>query len=64
EYLLAFKEKLENISNVLEIPPLNPESLNDQIIAKIVSETSHKQHPVSFTDVELEIMIRKRFRAS
>jgi alcohol dehydrogenase class IV len=60
EYLLAFKDKLENISKVLEIPPLEPGIVTDDMIAKIIKETSHKHHPVTFTDEELEIMIRKR----
>lgn len=63
EYLLAFKEKLEHISNVLEIPPLDKEVLTDPVIDKIVKETSHKQHPVKFTEEELEIMIRKQYKA-
>jgi alcohol dehydrogenase class IV len=60
EYLLAFKEKLEHISNVLELPSLDPEVLNDQLISQIVKETSHKNHPVTFTDQELESIIRAR----
>ena len=60
EYLLAFKDKLENISKVLEIPSLDPEVVTDEMIAKIVAETSHKHHPVTFTDEELEAIIRKR----
>lgn len=60
EYLLAFKDKLEHISNVLEIPPLDPEKVNAGVIRKIVDETSHKHHPVTFSDEELELIIRKR----
>jgi alcohol dehydrogenase class IV len=60
EYLLAFKDKLEHISNVLEIPPLDPEIVNAGVIRKIVDETSHKHHPVTFSDEELELIIRKR----
>ena len=60
EYLLAFKDKLENISRVLEIPSLDPGVVKDEMIAKIVDETSHKHHPITFTDKELEAMIRKR----
>jgi len=60
EYLLAFKEKLEHISNVLEIPALNVQDMNDDLIRKIVAETSHKNHPVNFSDQELEQMIRQR----
>jgi len=60
EYLMAFKEKLEHISNVLEIPPLDPQLFTDDIIQKIVSETSHKHHPVTFGEEKLELMIRKR----
>ncbi len=60
EYLLAFKDKLENISKVLEIPPFDPEKVTDEKIVKIVAEASHKNHPVKFTSEELESMIRKR----
>lgn len=60
EYLLAFKDKLEHISNVLEIPPLDPKLVSAGVISKIVDETSHKHHPVTFSDEELELMIRKR----
>ena len=60
EYLLAFKEKLEHISNVLEIPALNQEDFSDELIKRIIAETSHKQHPVVFSDEELEEVIRKR----
>ena len=60
EYMLAFKDKLDNISRVLEIPSLDPGVVKDEMIAKIVEETSHKHHPVTFSDKELEAMIRKR----
>jgi alcohol dehydrogenase class IV len=60
EYLLAFKDKLTHISNVLEIPPLDPAIVNAGMIRKIVDETSHKHHPVTFSDEELELIIRKR----
>ncbi|MCF8225934.1 MAG: iron-containing alcohol dehydrogenase [Bacteroidales bacterium] len=60
EYLIAFKDKLEHITNVLEISPLDPEVFTDEMIAKIVSETRHKHHPVTFSEEELEIMIRRR----
>lgn len=60
EYMLAFKDKLEHISHVLEIPALDPELLTSETIRKIVDETSHKQHPVTFTEEELELVIRKR----
>ncbi len=62
EYLTAFKEKLEHISNLLEIQPLKQESFTDELISKIVADTSHKQHPVKFTEEELEMMIRKQFK--
>jgi len=64
EYLLAFKDKLQHISNVLEIPPLDPEIVNAGVIRKIVDETSHKHHPVTFSDEELELIIRKRLARS
>lgn len=60
EYLLAFKDKLEHISNVLEIPPLDPEAFSEEVIQKIVAETSHKHHPVTFGEEKLELIIRKR----
>jgi alcohol dehydrogenase class IV len=60
EYLLAFKEKLAHISNVLEIPSLDPQKFDDNLISRIVKETSHKQHPITFTNEELESIIRKR----
>lgn len=60
EYLLAFKEKLEHISSVLELPGLEADKFSDELIGKIIRDTSHKHHPVTFTDEELEIMIRKR----
>jgi len=64
EYLLAFKEKLEHITKVLEIPPFDPEIFTDEMITRIVSETSHKHHPVLFNDEEKEIMIRKRLSSN
>ncbi|MEX2369759.1 MAG: iron-containing alcohol dehydrogenase [Bacteroidales bacterium] len=64
EYLLAFKEKLEHISNVLELPPLDSEILTDAMISKIVKETSHKHHPVIFSEEELELIIRKRLKGA
>lgn len=60
EYLMAFKEKLEHISNVLELPQLDPKEITEELISKIVGETSHKQHPVIFSDDELAGMIRHR----
>jgi alcohol dehydrogenase class IV len=64
EYLLAFKEKLVHISNVLEIPALDKKLFNNTLISKIIKDTSHKHHPITFTDEELEIMIRKRLSAN
>jgi len=60
EYLLAFKEKLEHISHVLEIPALDAGLFDDELISRIVKETSHKHHPVTFSDLELSDMIRSR----
>ncbi|MFC2090746.1 iron-containing alcohol dehydrogenase [Bacteroidota bacterium] len=62
EFLLAFKEKLDHITNVLEIPVFDKELFTDELIGKIVADTSHKQHPVTFTNEELEMMIRKQFK--
>jgi alcohol dehydrogenase class IV len=60
EYLRAFKEKIEHITSVLEIPPFEHGSLNDSVIAKIVEATSHKHHPVTFSEAEMKEMIVAR----
>ncbi len=60
EFLLAFKDKLDHISNVLEIPPLDCSNIDDDVIDKIVAATSHKHHPVSFNENELKSMVKRR----
>ncbi len=60
EYLLSFKDKLEHISNVLEIPSLDNYEITESVIDKIIADTSHKHHPVTFTDDELKEMIHRR----
>jgi len=54
EFLMAFKEKLIHISKVLEIPRLSEYGLSESQFDKIIKNTSHKQHPVTFTDEELK----------
>lgn len=63
EYLQAFKDKLEHISHVLELPSLDPEVVTGEVVDKIVSETSHKHHPVTFSQEELKSMILKRMES-
>lgn len=64
EYLLSFKDKLEHISNLLEIPSLDNYEVTEAVIDKIIADTSHKHHPVTFTDEELKEMIRRRTTVS
>lgn len=63
EYLRAFKEKLEHITKVLEIPAFKAGSLDDAVIAKIIGSTSHKHHPVTFTEAEMKEMIVARIES-
>ncbi len=62
EYMLAFKEKLDHITHVLELPGFEPDLIDDTMIEKIVAETSHKNHPVTFNKEELATMVRRRVR--
>ena len=64
EFLMAFKEKLEHITEILEVPGLPPEIMKDEVIRKVVEETSHKYHPVTFSRDELEQMIRQRVKTN
>ena len=57
EYLLAFKEKLAHMSNLLELPKLSEFGLSNASFEKIIQATSHKQHPVSFTQDELKAIL-------
>ncbi len=60
EYLLAFKDKLVHISNVLEIPSLKEYGITSDAVPKIVAETSHKNHPVTFSTEELAAILQQR----
>lgn len=60
EYLLSFKDKLEHMSNVLEIPSLDEFNITEPVVDKIIADTSHKHHPVSFSDSELREMVQRR----
>ncbi|MFZ5939583.1 MAG: iron-containing alcohol dehydrogenase [Bacteroidota bacterium] len=60
EYLLAFKDKLVHISNVLEIPSLKDYGVSPDSIGRVVAETSHKNHPVVFNAEELASILTKR----
>ncbi len=62
EYLLAFKDKLVHISNVLEIPSLKDFGITNDSIPRIVAETSHKNHPVTFSDEELAGILELRLK--
>jgi len=53
EYLQAFKEKLIHITTLLEVPLLSDYGLKEEGIQKIVDCTSHKNHPVKFTNDQL-----------
>jgi len=57
EFLMAFKEKLVHISKVLEIPRLSEYGFGEEGFEKIIKNTSHKQHPVAFTNEELKKII-------
>ena len=48
------------MSNVLEIPSLDNYEITDAVIDKIIANTSHKHHPVTFTETELRDMIQLR----
>jgi len=60
EYLLAFKDKLVHISNVLEIPSLKNYGVTSGSLDRIISDTSHKNHPVTFSASELETILTQR----
>ncbi|MBN1132916.1 MAG: iron-containing alcohol dehydrogenase [Bacteroidales bacterium] len=53
EYLMAFKEKLDHISKMLELPKLSEFGLNETALEKVIKNTSHKLHPVTFSGDEL-----------
>ena len=60
EYLQAFKEKLNHITNLLEVPGLSDYGFKEEAIPMIVSKTSHKFHPVKLSDSQMEETLRSR----
>jgi alcohol dehydrogenase len=59
EFLMAFKEKLGHMTKVLEIPKLSEFGMKEGSIEKIAQNSSHKQHPVTFSNDELVDILRK-----
>lgn len=59
EFLMAFKEKLAHISKVLEIPRLSEFGMEEESIEKIAQHSSHKYHPVTFSNDELVEILSK-----
>ena len=60
EYLHAFKEKLIHITSLLEMPLLSEFGLNEEGIQKVVDCTSHKNHPVRFTNEQMAAALKAR----
>jgi len=60
EYLHAFKEKLIHITSLLEMPLLSAYGLQEEGIQKVVDCTSHKYHPVKFTNEQLVNALKVR----
>jgi alcohol dehydrogenase class IV len=60
EYLQAFKEKLIHITTLLEIPLLSEYGLKEDGIQKVVDCTSHKFHPVRFSQQQMADVLRAR----
>lgn len=60
EYLQAFKEKLIHITNLLEVPLLSDYGLNEEGIQKVLDCTTHKNHPVKFTQEQLANALKAR----
>lgn len=60
EYLHAFKEKLIHITSLLEMPLLSEFGLNEEGIQKVVDCTSHKNHPVRFTNEQMADALKAR----
>jgi alcohol dehydrogenase class IV len=60
EYLQSFKEKLIHITTLLEIPLLSDYGLKEDGIQKVVDCTSHKFHPVRFTEKQMAEVLLAR----
>ena len=60
EYLHAFKEKLIHITNLLEIPQLSDYGFQKESVSKILEHTSHKFHPVTLSDNQMEDVLTSR----
>lgn len=60
EYLEAFKEKLRHITGLLELPPLSKYGITEKDVPGIIRETGHKNHPVRFSEMQLEQCLRSR----
>lgn len=59
EFLMSFKEKLAHITKVLEIPRLSEFGMEEESIEKIAQNSSHKYHPVTFSNDELVEILSK-----
>ncbi len=60
EYLQSFKEKLLHITSLLEIPQLSEYGFKKGSIPKIIEQTSHKFHPVTLTDSQMDSALASR----
>lgn len=60
EYLLAFKDKLEHITKVLEVPMMSASQFDINKLDPIISETSHKHHPVKLSEQTLKEILLSR----
>jgi alcohol dehydrogenase class IV len=60
EYLQAFKEKLIHITNLLEIPRLSDYGFTEESIEKVISHTSHKNHPVEHSEEQMREELKSR----
>ncbi len=60
EYLQSFKEKLIHITNLLEVPKLSDFGFKEDSIPLIVKNTSHKSHPTTLSEFQLEETLRSR----
>ena len=60
EYLLAFKDKLEHMTKVLEVPMLSAAQIDVNKLDAIIEETSHKHHPVTLSDQTMKEILLSR----
>jgi len=60
EYLQSFKEKLIHITGLLEVPRLSDFGFKEESIPRIIEQTSHKSHPVSLSEVQMEDILKSR----